>query len=1186
MASKASTSKTAEVPVERKSTAKLDEIIQIEKRVQERWQTEHIFEVDAPEPGSPNAKKPKYVVTFPYPYMNGRLHLGHTFSLSKCEFAVGFERLQGKVCLFPFGFHCTGMPIKACADKLKREIETYGCPPEFPPDEPEEEAPKVVDEPIIKDKSKSKKSKAAAKAGNLKYQWQIMSALGISDEEIKQFADPMFWLEYFPPLTKSDLQQMGLKVDWRRSFITTNVNPYYDSFVCWQFYRLKERSKIKFGKRYTIYSPKDKQPCMDHDRSKGENVGPQEYTLIKIKMLEPFPAKLSGLKGRNVYLSAATLRPETMFGQTNVWIHPTITYIAHELVNGDVFISTKRSARNMCYQGFTAEEGQVKVLVELQGQEIMGAALSGPLTKYKVIYTLPMLTIMENKGTGVVTSVPSDAPDDFAALRDLKNKQALRAKYGITDEMVMPFEPVPIIEVPDYGNLCAVKACEEFKILSQNDRDKLQEAKETVYKKGFYDGVMIVEGYKGQKVQDVKKIIQEMMIKSGDAVKYMEPEKLVISRSNDECVVANCDQWYLDYGEDQWKGQALECLEKLDTYTEEVRRNFVATLDWLHAHACSRSFGLGTKLPWDSQYVIEALSDSTIYMAYYTVAYLLQGGVFDGSGKSPVNISADQMTPEVWDYIFLSSVQFPKTDIPKSTLHKLKAEFDYWYPVDLRVSGKDLVPNHLTYYIYNHCAMWPNDPSKWPKAIRANGHLMLNSEKMSKSTGNFLTLKDALHKFSADGMRLALAGAGDAVEDANFMEVMAEAGLLRLYTFMEWVKEMIVAKDTMRSGTARTLSDNVFISDMNKAIQETEAFYKKMLFKEAIRTGFFEFQALRDKYRELELEGLHRDLVFQFIRTQTLMLSPICPHICEHIWGLLGNKESIMHASWPVVGPIDDKLIQLSQYLVTAAHNFRIRQKQLMTPGKGKKVPISKPSHGTIWVAKTYPPWQATVLTTLRQLYEENDGFPDNKVIATTLNKEAGLQKYKKKLMPFVQLMKESVAMLGVKALNVTMDFDEKEVMEMYMRYLVSTLELEGLDVKYSEEADDKVKDDCVPGSPFLTLRTEPSVCVRMANSQPYSGLFEVNLPIFEDDVKSKIITRLMKTDRSKMKDASQVEIMTFNSLEEIRKVPDLNHPNRGKMPLSDSAVFHIDVGASTVTMCTNGKSVDATSLLTYCVKS
>ena len=67
---------------------------------------------------------------------------------------------------------------------------------------------------------------------------------------------------------------------------------------------------------------------------------------------------------------------------------------------------------------------------------------------YDRIYTLPMLTIKDNKGTGVVTSVPSDSPDDYAALRDLKNKAPLREKYGVTDEMVMPFEPVPIINIP------------------------------------------------------------------------------------------------------------------------------------------------------------------------------------------------------------------------------------------------------------------------------------------------------------------------------------------------------------------------------------------------------------------------------------------------------------------------------------------------------------------------------------------------------------------------------------------------------------------------------------------------------------------------------------------------------------------------------------------------------------------
>ena len=82
---------------------------------------------------------------------------------------------------------------------------------------------------------------------------------------------------------------------------------------------------------------------------------------------------------------------------------------------------------------------------------------------------------------------------------------------------------------------------------------------------------------------------------------------------------------------------------------------------------------------------------------------------------------------------------------------KLKGEFEYWYPVDLRSSGKDLIPNHLTYFLYNHVAVWPNQSDKWPASIRANGHLLLNSEKMAKSTGNFLTLKDALRRYSADG---------------------------------------------------------------------------------------------------------------------------------------------------------------------------------------------------------------------------------------------------------------------------------------------------------------------------------------------------------------------------------------------------------------------------------------------------
>ena len=59
---------------------------------------------------------------------------------------------------------------------------------------------------------------------------------------------------------------------------------------------------------------------------------------------------------------------------------------------------------------------------------------------------------------------------------------------------------------------------------------------------------------------------------------------------------------------------------------------------------------------------------------------------------------------------------------------------------------------------------------------------------MSKSTGNFLTMREAIDRFSADGTRLALADAGDTLEDANFVYDKADAGLLRLFTQIEWTK--------------------------------------------------------------------------------------------------------------------------------------------------------------------------------------------------------------------------------------------------------------------------------------------------------------------------------------------------------------------------------------------------------------
>lgn len=172
--------------------------------------------------------------------------------------------------------------------------------------------------------------------------------IGISEEDIPKFQESQYWLEFFPPKGQEDLKAFGIGADWRRSFITTSKNPYYDSFITWQFNTLKEAEKIIYGKKYTIFSELDNQPCADHDRSSGEGVGPQEYVGIKIQLLQ-MPESLKDLEGKKVFMIAATLRPETMYGQTNCYVLPEAEYGVYEMQGDEYFICSERAARNFAF---------------------------------------------------------------------------------------------------------------------------------------------------------------------------------------------------------------------------------------------------------------------------------------------------------------------------------------------------------------------------------------------------------------------------------------------------------------------------------------------------------------------------------------------------------------------------------------------------------------------------------------------------------------------------------------------------------------------------------------------------------------------------------------------------------------------------------------------------------------------
>lgn len=192
--------------------------------------------------------------------------------------------------------------------------------------------------------------------------------------------------------------------------------------------------------------------------------------------------------------------------------------------------------------------------------------------------------------------------------------------------------------------MSAVTVCEELKIKNQHEADKLAMAKEKTYLKGFTHGVMIVGEFSGRKVSEVKPIIKQNFVDNHQAILYSEPESTVISRSGDTCLVALTDQWYITYGEDAWAGLTKKCLAQLNTYGADARAGFERCLTWLEKWAVSRSYGLGTRVPWDPEYLIESLSDSTIYMAYYTIAHILQQDMY---GSNHTSIPPEHLTDQV-----------------------------------------------------------------------------------------------------------------------------------------------------------------------------------------------------------------------------------------------------------------------------------------------------------------------------------------------------------------------------------------------------------------------------------------------------------------------------------------------------------------------------------------------------------
>jgi leucyl-tRNA synthetase len=790
----------------------------------------------------PDAGKEKYFVTVAYPYPNSPQHIGHGRTYTLADAHARYMRMRGYNVLFPMGFHYTGTPILG----MSRRVE----------------------------------------AGDAELLETFHNVYRLTDDIIATFSEPVRIASYFHNEIKMGMKEMGYSIDWRREF--TTIDPMYSKFISWQFRTLQKKGLIVQGSHPVGWCPRDQNPVSQHDTMGDVEPDFNEYTVIKFRFEDSI-------------MPAATLRPETLFGVTNMWVNPDIDYVQAE-VDGEKWIVSKQAARKLEFLNH-----RVQVLKSVPGREMVGKSAIN-LLHDKAIPIYPASFVQSDSGTGVVMSVPAHAPYDYQALEDLRSDTEMRRDFGLSEIAT----PLKIIESEGYPGIPAAEAVRQAGASGQRD-EKLEKATGDLYSHEFYKGRMMPNTgrYEGMSVSEAKNEVKRGIIAAGHAdIMYELVNKPVICRCGAECVVKLLDnQWFLNYGKKEWKDLAHECANTMDIVPQDIRQEFDYVIDWLRERACARKSGLGTKLPWDPEWIIESLSDSVIYMAYYTLAKYVNDN----------SLNSDNITDMFFDYVLLG-IGNPdnvsrECKVAPSIVEQMRNEFMYFYPVDSRHSGRDLVPNHLSFFIFNHVAIF--EKKHWPRQIVVNGSVLMEGKKMSKSLGNIIPLRAAVRENGADIIRLAMLVSAEILQDADFSFDTVRGIRAKVSSVFELAKRC--------SGKPATpdnqVEDRWMSSRLQRTVAATTESMERLRMREAIHYVLYSLeQDLQWYLKRASAKGRENIVATlqEFLDVQVRLLAPFAPFTAEELWERMGNSKMIAAAGWPVVNEERiDPAAEESEFLIS-----------------------------------------------------------------------------------------------------------------------------------------------------------------------------------------------------------------------------------------------------------------------------
>src|SRR5437016_2039119 len=344
------------------------------RALERKWQKKWAWaKVDQTDP---LPRRQKYFWTAAYAYPNSPQHIGHARTYTIAHANARCHRMRGYNTLYPMGFHYTGTPLYAMAKRLREN-----------------------DREIVE---------------------TFTEIYHIPETKLEALKEPTRMAEYLRNDIKKGMIEIGNSIDWRREFTTTDH--LYNRFIQWHFRWLNEHGFTTNGTHPVAWCPNDKNPVGTVDTQGDIEPEIGESYLIKFRQEE-------------LVYPTATLRPETVFGVTNLWVNPEAQYVEARVDNERWIVSLESVA--------TLEHQNHKVSVEREfpGRELLWKTVTNPVT-YAIIPILPAQFVEPDNGTGMVMSVPGHAPYDYQALSELKTNPSLPTAAR---ELVERIEPIPVI---------------------------------------------------------------------------------------------------------------------------------------------------------------------------------------------------------------------------------------------------------------------------------------------------------------------------------------------------------------------------------------------------------------------------------------------------------------------------------------------------------------------------------------------------------------------------------------------------------------------------------------------------------------------------------------------------------------------------------------------------------------------